>query len=233
MVQTYSLAVRHSFAGMDSSFRLGSFHLPSETFKEAFAFHLTFLQIIRQNCSFPFQGTSFVVELISLPYSITLSIIETSCAYTSRKPIDNNGIKYSGLFPHKEFQDIVQVTSYPRWNSMFVMNSTNFDFLPLILSIKFLFSFSLRAEPHFSLSSVQISLEVQVAHQIVFESIFEMSQFANLCAQFAFSNFLSIKVEDQDPFIKIQLNIKDLFNFSPLNLYIFNVLFMINLLNFC
>lgn len=116
---------------------------------------------------------------------------------------------------------------------MSVMNSTNFDFLPLILSIKFLFSFSLIAKPHFSLSNAQISLEVQAAHQIVFESIFEMSQFANLCAQFAFLNFLSIKVEDQDPFIKIQLNIEDLFNFYPLNLYIFNVLFMINQLNFC
>lgn len=72
---------------------------------------------------------------------------------------------------------------------MSVFNFTNYDFLPLIQSIKFQFSFSLRVEPHFSLSNAQISLTIQVAHQIVFKSIFKMSQFINLCAQFTFSNF--------------------------------------------
>jgi hypothetical protein len=113
------------------------------------------------------------------------------------------------------------------------MNSTNSNFLPSTLSIKFQFSFSLRVKPHFSLSSAQISLVVQAIHQTVFVSIFEMSQFANLCAQFAFLNFLSIKAEDRDLFKESQLNIKDLFNFFPLCLYKSNSLFVIKLFDFC
>lgn len=112
------------------------------------------------------------------------------------------------------------------------MNFTNFNFLPSILPIKFLFSFSLKVKPHFSPSSAQIFLAVQAAHQITSKSIFKMYLFVNLCAQFAFSNFLFIKAENQVLFIKFQLIIKDLFNFFQLSLYRSNALSKIDLSGF-
>ena len=112
------------------------------------------------------------------------------------------------------------------------MNFTNFNFLPSILPIKFQFSFSLKVKPHFSPSSAQIFPAVQAAHQITSKSIFKMYLFVNLCAQFAFSNFLFIKAKNQVLFVKFQLIIKDLFNFFQLSLYRSNALSKIDLSGF-
>ena len=112
------------------------------------------------------------------------------------------------------------------------MNFTNFSFLPSILPIKFLFSFSLKVKPHFSPSSAQIYLAIQVAHQITSMSIFKMYRFTNLCAQFTFSNFLFIKAENQVLFARYQLIIKDLFNFFQLSLYRSNALSKTDLFSF-
>jgi hypothetical protein len=101
---------------------------------------------------------------------------------------------------------------------MSMMNFVNFGFLLSTLLIKFQFCFSLTVKPHFSLSIAQIFLVIQVAHQTISVSIFEMFQFADLCAQFTFLNFLFIKAVDQAPFVRIQLIIEDLFNFFQLSL---------------
>jgi len=92
LVRTYLLAILHSSAGMGSSFKPGSFHLPFGTFMLAFTLNLASLRIDRRNCSYPcpFLETCFMVALADLLYSIVLNIVETSYSYTSPIPIGNS-----------------------------------------------------------------------------------------------------------------------------------------------